>query len=182
VKYWHVRAALEFISKGVCYYLFIKYYRLKFLILGVERVTDIGQKSLFMNRKTRACAQVPTVQGPSALLSPHSLYLLTHSMEQSPSREATRLAANQEILRILWNPKVHYLIHNCPSPVSILSQFNPIHTPHPTSLRSALILSSHLRLSLPIGPFPQVFRPKPFTRLYPSPYALHAPPISFFSI
>jgi hypothetical protein len=31
-------------------------------------------------------------------------YLLTHSMEQSPSWEANRFAASQEISRILWNP------------------------------------------------------------------------------
>jgi hypothetical protein len=72
-----VRADLEFISRGLCYYLFIKYYPLKFLIFRDERVTDIGQKSLFMNRKIRACAQVHSIQGPSALLSPRSLYLLT---------------------------------------------------------------------------------------------------------
>jgi hypothetical protein len=29
--------------------------------------------------------------------------------------------------------------------------------------------------------FPQVFPPKPCTRLSSPPYALHAPPISFFS-
>jgi hypothetical protein len=40
-------------------------------------------------------------------------YLLTYSMEQSPSWEANRFSASQEIPRILWNPKVHYLIHKC---------------------------------------------------------------------
>ena len=33
-------------------------------------------------------------------------YLFTYNMEQSPSREANRLSASQEIPRILWNPKV----------------------------------------------------------------------------
>jgi len=33
-------------------------------------------------------------------------YLLTYSMEQSPSREANRFSASQ-IPRILWDPKVH---------------------------------------------------------------------------
>jgi hypothetical protein len=49
-------------------------------------------------------------------------YLLTYSMEQSPSWEANRFSANQEIPSILCNPKVHYRVHNSPPPVTILSQ------------------------------------------------------------
>ena len=54
-------------------------------------------------------------------------YLLTHSMQRSPSWESNRFAASQEISRILWNPKVHYRIHKCLPPVPILSQLDPVH-------------------------------------------------------
>ena len=97
-----------------------------------------------------------------------ALKLLTYAKEQSPSWEANRFSANQEIPRILWNPKVHYRIHKYPPTFPILSQFDPVPTPislswpnsiqstplHPNSWRSILILSSHLRLGLPSGLFP----------------------------
>ena len=79
-------------------------------------------------------------------------------MEKSPSWEANRFAASQEIHRILWNLNVHYRIHKCPPPLHILSQLDPVHTA--TSWRSTLILSSHLRLGLRSGLFPTVFPTK----------------------
>jgi len=54
--------------------------------------------------------------------------------------------------------------------------------PHLTYWRSILILSPHLRLGLPNGLFPTGFPNKTLYTPLLSPYALHAPPISFFSI
>jgi hypothetical protein len=52
----------------------------------------------------------------------------TYTMEQSPTWEATRFSASQEIPRILWNPKVRYLIYKCLPPVLILRQLDPVRT------------------------------------------------------
>jgi hypothetical protein len=81
----------------------------------------------------------------------------------------------------------HYHIYKCPPPVSITSQLNPVHTPipyflkirlniilpptpgspywslrfpHQNPVHATLILSSHLRLGLPIGLIPSGFPTK----------------------
>ena len=53
----------------------------------------------------------------------------------------------------------------CHLPLSWASSIQSI-LPHPTSWRSILILSSHLRLGLPSGSFPWVSPPKPCIRLF----------------
>ena len=103
-------------------------------------------------------------------------------MQQSPSWEANRFAASQEIPRILWDPKVHYRIHKCPPLVHILSQLDPVHAPHPTSWRPILILSSHLRMGLSSCLLSSGFPTKTLYRSLFSPYVLHVQPNSFFSI
>ena len=65
-----------------------------------------------------------------------------------------------------------------------LSWASPIQSiyPRPTSWRSILIVSTHLRLGLPSGRFPSGFPTKTLYTPSPHPYAPHAQPISFFSI
>jgi len=50
-------------------------------------------------------------------------------MEHSPTGEAKRFSASQEIPSILWNPKFRYRSHKSPPPVPILSHLDPVHTP-----------------------------------------------------
>jgi len=49
---------------------------------------------------------------------------LTNSMEQSPSWEHSNHWATQEITRLLWSPRVHYLVHKSLTLVLILTQMN----------------------------------------------------------
>ena len=93
-------------------------------------------------------------------------------MQQIPSSEAKRISVTQEILRILWNPKIHYRFHKYPPPVPapVPNQIDLAHAPPSPSWRSILILSSHLRLSLPSGLFPSGSQ----NPIYTSPIPIHA--------
>jgi len=59
----------------------------------------------------------------------YEFYLLTYSMEQSPSPEANEFSASQELPRILWNTKVCYHVYKSPLPVANLSLINTVTPP-----------------------------------------------------
>jgi len=67
---------------------------------------------------------------------------LTIPMAQNVSWEANSISACQEISCLLWNPKVHYRVHNISIPVQ--SQMHPVHTfsPYFPNIHSNIIFPS----------------------------------------
>ena len=97
--------------------------------------------------------------------------------------EKLRFSGSQEIPCILWNPKVHYLIHKYLPPVPIQSQLDSVHSP------TSHFLKIHLNIILPsmpgsskLSPFLRFPHQNPVYTSHLLLYVLNDLPISFYSI
>ena len=143
---------------------------------GLQRRTLIPKECFFYIKYLRGWLTNSLTHPPT--------HLLTHSTEQSPSWDAGSSWASQEVTHILCSPKVLYCIDNRSPSVSILSSMNPISVPppHPIPWRSFLIYPPIHAWVFRVSRLPSGYSTKIQYAPLISPYALHARPISWFSI
>ena len=95
-------------------------------------------------------------------------------MKHTPSREANKSPADQDISCILWNLNVHYRVHSSPPHAPVLSQISPDHALFTICFNSILTsksLSSKWSLAQSSPPPP----PNEFLKRFCSPpHVLHA--------
>lgn len=72
-----------------------------------------------------------------------------NSIKQKPSSQATGSSAGQEILRILWNKKVHHRTHNNTLLAAILIQMSPFQNVPFYLFQNQFNIISNLHLGFP---------------------------------
>jgi hypothetical protein len=81
-------------------------------------------------------------------------------VERNPCWEDNNHKASEEIPLLLWNLKVHYRVHKGPPQSVSWASWIQSTSSYPISVKSTLILSSHLRLGIKIVYSFQISQPK----------------------
>jgi len=95
----------------------------------VQKHEVLAWRSLICVRFTDRRQETDKWPTPCNVPTTWQITLLTYSMVQSPSLEANRFVASQEVPRISRKTKVHHRTHKRPPTLSILGQPNPVHIP-----------------------------------------------------
>jgi hypothetical protein len=96
--------------------------------------------------------------------------IVTNSMEQNSSWEASSSSASKKIPHSLFNQNLHYRVHKNPPLAPLLAK-----SIHPISSTSVSILSSHIRQCLPSGFFLSCFPTKTYVHVFPHTCYVHHP-------
>ena len=112
----------------------------------LRKILCLPLPSQILRSSSKTSNTKPTARrcsGPTAWSVLPALKKLTESLKQNPSWETNRFSASQEILRVIWNPKVHYGIHNNPQNFPIPSPINPLLSPALTDFQYKAIKWRH---------------------------------------
>ena len=90
----------------------------------------------------------------------YSLTITSNKPQYQSPRKPNSSSARKKILHILWNPKIHYCVHNSPPLLPLMNQINPVHTAQSIYVISILLTYSNLNYVFKVNFIFQVCPPK----------------------